>query len=548
MQTRNKARWRRGVLVALVTMGLVLFPSALSAHPMGNFSISHYAGIQLEGDFVEIRYLIDMAEIPTFQEMQQMGIVAQAEDPRVVAYIASRAETLKQGLVVTINGKVLALGVVTREILFSQGAGSLPTAKFGMVYRGVLPQTCSVSRCQLSYRDANYPERAGWKEVVVTSGQSIAVESSTAPARDRSAQLSNYPTDLVTSPPQDLEATILFHATTEVAVASPRLSHSKSPAYTGGTVGTRAMGVPTPKQAEPAQSHVPSANARVEMELKANQQSTPRSSFTELMAAKQIGLSVTLLAALIAAGLGALHALEPGHGKTIVAAYLVGSRGTAYHAVLLGMIVTLSHTAGVYLLGAVTLYAQKYILPDRLYPLLGVLSGMLIAGMGFYLFLQRYVGADFAHSHGPGGHQHFGNFSPKDADAGGPGLVQRKSVSDPRAARTERVPARQLLVLGITGGVIPCPAALVVLLSAVALHRVGFGLFLILAFSLGLAVVLVAMGLLAVYAARLMSRLPVEGPVVQRWLPLTSAAMITILGCAITVRGLVAAGIVQISM
>src|SRR5215467_11013022 len=91
---------------------------------------------------------------------------------------------------------------------------------------------------------------------------------------------------------------------------------------------------------------------------------------------------------LIAAGLGALHALEPGHGKTIVAAYLVGSTGTAYHAVLLGMIVALSHTAGVYLLGGVTLYAQKYILPDRLYPLLGVLSGMLIAGMGAYLFLQ----------------------------------------------------------------------------------------------------------------------------------------------------------------
>jgi len=130
-------------------------------------------------------------------------------------------------------------------------------------------------------------------------------------------------------------------------------------------------------------------------QLKPNQQSTPRNSFTELMAIKQINFAIALLAAAIAAGLGALHALEPGHGKTIVAAYLVGSKGTARHALLLGMIVTVSHTAGVYLLGAITLYAQKYVLPDRIYPFLGVLSGSLIAGMGCYLFLQRYLGGEF---------------------------------------------------------------------------------------------------------------------------------------------------------
>ena len=546
MQTRNKSAWLRRSLVALATIGLVLSPPALSAHPMGNFSISHYAGIRIEGDFVEIRYLIDMAEIPTFQEMQQTGIVAQAEDPRVVAYLANRAETFKQGLVVTINGKALSLDVVTREILFSPGAGNLPTVKFGIVYHGALPQTCSVSQCQVWYRDANYPGRAGWKEVVETSGPGIVVENSTVPGRDRSSQLSNYPTDLVTSPPHDLQATILFHATTEMAVARPRAAGGKSVARVGGTAGTHATEVRTPKPAGPVNSPASVASSQVQIGLKANQQSTPRNSFTELMAAKRIGLGVTLFAALIAAGLGALHALEPGHGKTIVAAYLVGSRGTAYHAVLLGMIVTLSHTAGVYLLGAVTLCAQKYMLPDRLYPFLAVLSGMLIAGMGFYLFLQRYLGADFAHGHGPGSHQHFWTSSPNDSEAGAPGLVQRESILVARGARTGTVLRRQLLLLGITGGIIPCPAALVVLLSAVAVHRVGLGLFLIVAFSFGLAVVLVAMGLLAVGAGRIMSRLPTEGPVVQKWLPLTSAAIITVLGCAIALRGLVAAGVVQI--
>jgi ABC-type nickel/cobalt efflux system permease component RcnA len=263
------------------------------------------------------------------------------------------------------------------------------------------------------------------------------------------------------------------------------------------------------------------------VELKPNRQSQPRNAFTELMTQKQIGFGFAFIAAFIAAGLGALHALEPGHGKTIVAAYLVGSKGTARHAFLLGLIVTVSHTAGVYLLGAVTLYAQKYILPDRLYPFLSVISGILIAGMGIYILLKRILGDDFSlsHLHGPGGHNH-GFITPAAKPAGG------------KPAR------RQLMILGITGGMVPCPAALVVLLGAAALHRVGFGLFLIVAFSVGLAAVLIGMGLAAVYAGRLLSKVPVEGRLIRLWMPAASATMITILGFAIAVRGLMAAGIV----
>src|SRR6185503_18041709 len=123
--------------------------------------------------------------------------------------------------------------------------------------------------------------------------------------------------------------------------------------------------------------------------LRPNTQSTPRSSFTELMTTQEWSIGVLALAIAIAVGLGALHALEPGHGKTIVAAYLVGSRGTARHAILLGLIVTATHTAGVYLLGAVTLYASRYIVPERLYPWLGLASGLIIAWMGLYLLRQR---------------------------------------------------------------------------------------------------------------------------------------------------------------
>ena len=112
------------------------------------------------------------------------------------------------------------------------------------------------------------------------------------------------------------------------------------------------------------------------------------------MATQQLGIGIILIAFAAAVGLGAFHALEPGHGKTLVAAYLVGSRGTMKHAFLLGLIVTAAHTAGVYLLGGVTLYASRYIVPDRLYPWLGVVSGIMIAGLGLILLVRRYLGKD----------------------------------------------------------------------------------------------------------------------------------------------------------
>jgi nickel/cobalt exporter len=514
---------------------LAMLPTSSTAHPMGNFSISRYAGITIEGRLVEVRYFIDMAEIPTFQEMQQNSMVAQSGDPRVRSYLSSQVEAFRKNLLVTLNGQPLSLETTSQDILFSPGAGNLPTMKFGLVYRAQLPETCAVMSCELEYHDANFPGRLGWKEVVASSSHAVKIQNSSVPSHDRSNQLSNYPTDLINSPPQDVDAKIIYSVEklsdqpspaiaqarpgTEPPAATPPAASSSRPSKKGGIskmLSAQAISLPDAKS-QPAQ-------------LKPNQQNTPRNSFTELMAIKQISFTIALLAAAIAAGLGALHALEPGHGKTIVAAYLVGSKGTARHALLLGMIVTLSHTAGVYLLGAITLYAQKYVLPDRIYPFLGVLSGSLIAGMGCYLFLQRYLGGEFAHTHGD------------EILAAG---EARKTAT---TSESRKISARQLLVLGITGGIVPCPAALVVLLSAVALHRTGFGLFLIVAFSIGLAAVLIALGLAAVYAGHMVSRLSLEGPLIQRWLPMGSAAMIVLLGFGIAMRGLISAGIVSIRM
>ncbi len=496
MKIRNKLSviLRRGA--ALLFCALLASPANF-AHPMGNFSISHYAGIRVEQGAIEIQYLIDMAEIPTFQEMQKYNFSAQAGDPQAQTYLSQQASAFLSGLLLTLNGKPLPLQIASQTILFTPGAGGLPTMKFGILYRATAD--CTVAHCELAYTDSNFPGRVGWKEVIVSPAAGVTVESSSAPFEDRSAQLSNYPTDLIKSPPSDVAAKIVY-STCEHTLSGSNLQGSSA-------------SVPR------------SPETRSPVALKPNQQLTPRSSFTELMTTQHLSLSVILLAALIAAGLGALHALEPGHGKTIVAAYLGGSRGTPRHALLLGPVVTVSHTAGVYLPGSITLYAQKYVLPDRIYPFLGVLSGILIAGMGCYLFLQRVLGAEFTHSH-----------QLPSNEGNGP-----ESSAKPKGS----VSARQLFVLGTTGGIVPCPAALVVLLSAVALHRTGFGLFLIVTFSVGLAAVLIAMGLAAVYAGRMMSWLPTEGPLVQRWLPLGSAAMITALGCVIAVRGLAVAGILS---
>jgi len=233
-------------------------------------------------------------------------------------------------------------------------------------------------------------------------------------------------------------------------------------------------------------------------------------------------------AAILAIGLGGLHALEPGHGKTIVAAYLVGSKGTARHAFLLGIIVTASHTVGVFALGAITLYASRYIVPEQLYPWLGALSGITIAGLGCYMLLRRLTGTATDHSHAPGtAHAHWMFWKSQ---------PETKTDTYPNPAQT--VSLAQLLTLGITGGIIPCPTALIVLLSAFALHRIGLGFFLILAFSVGLAAVLIGFGMLMVYARRFMTHLHIDGPLSKRWLPVASSAFITVLGSILAIQAL----------
>lgn len=527
------------VLVAsLIVLAILVSPPSSLAHPLGNFSISQYAGIRIQPEVVEVRYLIDMAEIPTFQEIQEAGIVPEVGHPRLSGYVTRRLEALKEGLRLELDGRRLQVQADSEEVLFPPGAGGLPTMKLGVIYRAKLPDPPSAGFHHLYYHDGNFQGRAGWKEIIATGGRDIRLTETSVPEKDRSHELSDYPVDLLNSPPQDLEARVVF-------------TRGEPPGQT-----PPAATPPT----EPSPAHIsPTATgpegAAAALRLEANKQGTPRNAFTDVMRTKKLSFQIVLIALVVAAGLGAFHALEPGHGKTVVAAYLVGSQGTAWHAVWLGLIVTASHTAGVYLLGAVTLYASRYVVPERLYPWLGVVSGLAIAGLGFTLFLRRYAGAtslhnhdhahDHGHSHHHGHHHHHGPFDHSHGpDQEASDAAHHHHPHEPSGG----VSLAGLVTLGVTGGIVPCPAALVVLLSALSLNRVGFGLLLIVAFSVGLAAVLIAIGMLMVFARRFMARFQADGPLINRWLPLTSSAVITLLGLGIAIQALVTAGVLQIRL
>ena len=440
--------------------------------------------------------------------------------------------------------------------------------KIGVLYKARLTGDSKDHEYLLSYRDGNFPGRAGWKEIIAVAAPGAEILNSSVPETDRSSQLNNYPTDLLNSPPQVLEAKVAFtNAPLPASVAStdgsriheggaektPTVSKLQMERY---DISQRSSNMEPVKQ----QNNTPILNPGVidldssrmiesnPVQLQANRQATPRNSFTELMATKQLGIGIVLIAVAVAVGLGAFHALEPGHGKTLVAAYLVGSHGTMKHAFLLGLIVTGAHTAGVYLLGAVTLYASQYIVPERLYPWLGVVSGVLIASLGAVLLVRRYLGKDWPsshhhhhhadHSHGSDHHHHH-RYHDHSHDHG-----HTHNHHD----LNRQVSHRELLTLGISGGIVPCPAALVVLLSAVSMQRIGFGLLLIVAFSVGLAAVLITIGLLMVYARQFMSGFQVNSRLTTRWLPLTSSAFILVFGVALTVQALQTAGILFIQL
>jgi ABC-type nickel/cobalt efflux system permease component RcnA len=435
---------RRAALLLAVVAGLVAAPAA-SAHPLGNFSFNHLSEIRISSDRVEVTYLLDQAEIPTFQERDQ-------STGEVVA--AKQAEAL-EGLDLTVDGRPVALARSSEPKLeLRPGQGGLQTTRFELE---LAAQVHDPHRVDL--HDGTFTGRLGWRAVVIKPGDGTAVRSD-VPSDDPTNRLTVYPADLLKSPLDERDGSF---------AVTPGAGTVVAPHAEGGDIADGGS----------------------------------EDGFAGLFADAASGQGVLVLLLLAAFGWGALHALSPGHGKAMVAAYLVGTRGTARHAIALGGIVTVTHTIGVFALGLVTLALSQYVLPEDLYPWLTLASGLLVVAVGAGVLRSRVRSAR-AHSHAHEHHHHEHDVSWKG-----------------------------VLGMGASAGLIPCPSALVVLLGAIAQHEVGLGLVLIVAFSLGLAATLTGLGLAVVYASRLTTRLHVPPRVVTA-LPAVSAAAIVVVGCVLT--------------
>jgi nickel/cobalt exporter len=485
------------LLAALALLAAWLVPGVASAHPLGNFTVNHYARIEPAGDRVRIVYVLDMAEIPTFQEKPRI-------DPNPDGYATQRAEEIGRNLSLTLAGHVTPARLEQRALSFPAGAGGLSTLRLEATYAADVPSNSG--EVALVFRDDNEPARIGWREIIARPGSDgTDIRAASVPAQDTTNELRQYPDDLLNSPLNVREARLTF---------VPGLAAAARPSLSASPTGVGIF-------------------------------DKTRSAFAELANGAELTPTFILFAVSVAIVLGMAHALQPGHGKTVVAAYLVGSRGTARHALFLGGTVTATHTAGVYALGLVTLFLSQYILPERLYPILEIVSGLLVVAIGAWLFGQRLLlalgfrpghehGHTHDHSHSEAQHHHH-----DDGDhTHGDGHVHSHDGKAHSHAMPERVSWKSLLALGVSGGLLPCPEALMVLLITIAAHRVLFGLLLIVSFSTGLAAVLVGFGLLLVYARGFFTRINVNRGLVPRLLPVASALVIVIAGGVITAQAL----------
>jgi nickel/cobalt exporter len=465
-------RMARRLASLLAIVGVVmLVPATVSAHPLGNFTVNRYAGIVLAPGEVRIDYVVDMAEIPAVQVRPQVdadgdGSVSSAEG---AAWADRTAAELLGGLSLSIDGTPVRLGLRSASVRLSPGQGGLDVLRLTARFAGG-----SSGSGRIAFADENFGGRVGWREITIAGAPGVEIVDASVPSESVTDGLRVYPDDLLSSPLDVREATAAF----EPGDGTPG--------------GTTTDPVATPSGAGSGDAF-----------------------------AALVGRTgpFMLLALALAFAFGAFHALGPGHGKTLMAAYLVGSGGRTRHAVAVGGAVAVMHTASVLALGFVVLAATEVFPTERVYPWLGIGSGLVAFALGAWMLVTRLAawGEGTRHAH-PHEHRH--------------PHPRPHEHARPEASTFSR---KGLAALAAAGGILPSPSALVVLLASVAAHRVGYGLALIAAFSLGLAGALVVIGVLSIRA-----RDVIAGRVAGRFgplIPIASAAAITVVGLVLVGGG-----------
>jgi nickel/cobalt exporter len=510
-----------GAALAAIVACIALFPAAATAHPLGNFSTNQLVQVRIDERQARVAYILDQAEIPTFQQIQRYdadgdGTVARAERAPLLDELLGEASA---EVTLTADGRSVPLGKPSDvELSFPPGQSGLVLTRLEAEYAAPLPR--GVERVEIA--NAAFGSRVGWRAVQIVPGQGTNVTSS-ASASDPTNGLRTYPEDLLSSPPDERRASFEVEPG-DGAVTAP--GPDGEPVTTQGPADGAPLGATgaAPPGAEP---------------------STPGGFAGALTDSDARGLVILLLIG-AAFGWGALHALSPGHGKAMIAGYLAGSRGTPRDAVILGATVTVTHTAAVFAFGLVTLAASEYIVPERLYPWLGLVSGLMVIAIGFAVMRSRFrrwraLRADATtteHAH----HDHHHDHDHAHSHDHGHSPDHGHSHHHHHHHGEERPGLRGLIGLGVSGGLVPCPSALVVLIAAISQHRVGLGMVLIVAFSMGLAATVTGIGLAVIWGQRLVRRVRPErrlfGARFAGALPSVSAAVIVLAGVLISYRAI----------
>ena len=578
-------RLRIALLAALV-LGLVL-PVAAVAHPLGNFTINHYAGLRVEPERVLLDIVVDQAEIPAFQarlafDTDGDGSVSEEE---VDAGRASACRDLVPDLALTANGAGLALELDTAGLGFPLGSGGLSTMRLVCGFSAALPeQLGEVGRgpVRIAFADRSFADRLGWREIVaVGSGTRLSAVEGTLRDASPSLRLTAYPESLVTRPLDD--RSIVLDAVADPSVAAAAFAAPDAEAIDGGgeTPGGGGPTVPSSPAgggadgdgATTSGGSVIAAPPLAGGSAAAVPGGVGGTELPSIFRAADLTPVVLLLSVLTAVALGAGHALTPGHGKTLMAAYLVGTRGTPLHALGLGLSVSISHTVGILVLAAIVVGAADVLPPDvvvRGAPVVAAISIVAIGGWMLIGELRRRRGVAVAttakhghehghehghddghghdeHGHGHDGHDELGHRHGHGHGHGhdehDPSEHRHGGIRHSHLPPGSSISWRSLFVLGLAGGLIPSTSALLILLGSIAAGRPAYGFVLVAAFGLGMAAVMAGVGLVMVAARDRMDRLPAVGGLVRirATVPLVAAVLVFGFGLYLTAQAIAGA-------
>jgi len=554
MTASRRGLGRIAVVAAALGLMVVGLSPAASAHPLGNATVNHYDGLHLYPDHLTDLAVEDVAEIPTLQRKSLIdtsgdGTVSESER---AAYAVKQCAALATAEKIEVNGQRVALTVARSSYTERPGVIQLVA---GRLVCELTARVDLTERSVVTIDDGFDGDGIGWHEITAV-GSGVSLENSPVPAQSVSGTLLRYPNDLLSSPLNQRTATLRV--------------------VPGAAASTYA-----------AARKIPVAGVAVrELNRLSN-------TFNSVVGARQVTVGVGLLAIALSMLLGAGHAFLPGHGKTIMAAYLVGRRGRLRDVVTVGATVTVTHTAGVLVLGLLISLSAAFA-PTAAEQGLGVVSGLIVAGVGIFLLasavrraratspsgpaalspLVDVEGADVApelvsigapasfrpgvvastaapaavdqmHPHPDEAHEHHPEH--KHGHRHGHAHRHGHDHGHPEVPGGSETPHRfgrgGLIGLGVAGGLVPSPSALLVLLAAVALGRTVFGVVLVLGYGLGMAGALMVTGLLLVSLRNRLVRLvvgrraPRVGGLV-RLMPVLTAVLVLVVGVGLTLRAL----------